>query len=114
MSAKKYDGRIERAVDGDTLIIMINLGFDVYKSERIRLNGIDVWEMNDPDEMKRNVAKKAKQVAKDQEQKECIVTTYKRDIYGRMICDVSIDGKDFSTTLLDLGLANPIAKYQES
>lgn len=36
-----YVALVERVVDGDTLLVRIDLGFDVWKSHRIRLRGID-------------------------------------------------------------------------
>ena len=35
---------IDRVVDGDTIDVTIDLGFDLYKSERVRVAGIDTPE----------------------------------------------------------------------
>ena len=40
-----YEAFLERVVDGDTIIVRIDLGFDVLKRERIRLRGIDAPEI---------------------------------------------------------------------
>ena len=36
-----YRGKLERVVDGDTLI---DVGFDIWVKKRIRYKGIDTWE----------------------------------------------------------------------
>ena len=35
---------INRVVDGDTLDVTIDLGFDLYKKERVRVAGVDTPE----------------------------------------------------------------------
>ena len=35
---------INRVVDGDTIDVTIDLGFDLYKSERVRIAGVDTPE----------------------------------------------------------------------
>jgi len=37
---------IVKVIDGDTVDILIDLGFSVYHKERVRLSGIDTFEMN--------------------------------------------------------------------
>jgi micrococcal nuclease len=41
-----YQATLERVVDGDTVDIVIDLGFSVFRRERIRLYGIDAPEIN--------------------------------------------------------------------
>ena len=36
-----YAAAVERVVDGDTLILVVDLGFEVMKRQRVRLAGID-------------------------------------------------------------------------
>jgi len=45
---------IDRVVDGDTLDITIDLGFDLYKKERVRVAGVDT-----PEKRTRNLEEKA-------------------------------------------------------
>lgn len=44
----EYYTKIDRVVDGDTVDVFIDLGFDVWHKERIRLAGIDTAEKNTP------------------------------------------------------------------
>jgi micrococcal nuclease len=41
-----YQATLERVVDGDTVDIVIDLGFSTFRRERIRLYGIDAPEIN--------------------------------------------------------------------
>ena len=45
---------IDRVVDGDTIDVTIDLGFDLYKKERVRIAGIDT-----PEKRTRDLAEKA-------------------------------------------------------
>jgi micrococcal nuclease len=41
-----YQATLERVVDGDTVDIVIDLGFSTFRKERIRLYGVDAPEIN--------------------------------------------------------------------
>ena len=45
---------IDRVVDGDTIDVTIDLGFDLYKKERVRVAGVDT-----PEKRTRNLEEKA-------------------------------------------------------
>ena len=45
---------IDRVVDGDTIDVTIDLGFDLYKKERVRIAGVDT-----PEKRTRNLEEKA-------------------------------------------------------
>lgn len=44
-----YRARLDRVIDGDTIDLTIDLGFDVFKAERVRLIGLDAPEMGTPE-----------------------------------------------------------------
>jgi micrococcal nuclease len=46
--------KVNRVVDGDTIDVTIDLGFDLYKKERVRVAGIDT-----PEKRTRNLEEKA-------------------------------------------------------
>ena len=112
-----YAGKVERVVDGDTLVIHVDLGFDVWISKRIRLRGIDCPELSTPE------GQRAKEFVQEQ-LKGCervIIQTFKRiDIYGRYVCDlfylagetdkefIASKGNFLNQRLLDEGLAKLI------
>ena len=46
--------KIDKVVDGDTIDVTIDLGFDLYKKERVRIAGVDT-----PEKRTRNLEEKA-------------------------------------------------------
>lgn len=47
---------VVRIVDGDTLDVVFDLGFDILKRERVRVAGIDTPEKRTRDETEKNMA----------------------------------------------------------
>ncbi len=82
-----YAGRVERVIDGDTILVRIDLGFGVWKSERIRLRGVDAPELSTPG------GKTSKKYvdAIFKELSQVVVKTYKTDIYARYVADLFFD-----------------------
>jgi endonuclease YncB( thermonuclease family) len=81
-------------IDGDTLELNIDLGFDSWIKEKVRLRGVDTPEQTT------NLGKIAKKYVQDRLDKVKFVVckTYKDDKYGRMLADVFVGGapkKDF-------------------
>jgi len=87
-----YKAIVERVIDGDTLLLRIDLGFQVWKEQRIRLAQIDAPAMDEPD------GREAYTFVLNQLAKIdfVMVKTNKIDIYGRYIGDVF-----YSTKLQD-------------
>ena len=56
-----YSYKIEvlRVVDADTIDARIDLGFRLYTGHRIRLAGVDAWEMRGPEKVKGRAATRA-------------------------------------------------------
>ena len=48
VTAYSYAAHIERVVDGDTLDVRVDLGFQIAYSCRLRLRGVNAPEMNTP------------------------------------------------------------------
>ena len=78
---------VDRVVDGDTVDVIIDLGFDLTKKERVRLAGIDT-----PESRTRDLEEKAMGLeAKDhltgmlESSDKLIVKTEKDGKYGRML-----------------------------
>ena len=79
-----YVGVVERVIDGDTIEVRIDLGFDVWRVEKIRLRGVDSPEGGS------TLAKRAKAFVADKLTGAPFVglRTYKVDMYARYIADV--------------------------
>ena len=56
----KYNAKVDRVVDGDTVDALVDLGFDTWKKVRIRMMGINTPESRtrDLEEKKRGLAAK--------------------------------------------------------
>lgn len=89
-----YRARCTRVVDGDTVDLIVDMGFRVTGHFRFRLFGIDTPELNAPDEKERAraVAAKARVEALvkgfEGESWPVRVRTYKADSFGRWVADI--------------------------
>lgn len=97
-----YKAYLEKIVDGDTLKCLIDLGFECWTSQRLRLRGIDCPELS---------TQKGQQVKSFLERelkgKDLIIKTHKdqTDKWDRYLVDVW-SGQDYlNQTLIDKGLA---------
>ncbi|MBW1808021.1 MAG: thermonuclease family protein [Deltaproteobacteria bacterium] len=79
-----YLAIVERVIDGDTLEARVDLGFDVWRVEHIRLRGLDAPELRTPEGQaaKRFVARELADVP------FVVLRTYKTDKYARYVADV--------------------------
>lgn len=87
-----YKAIVERVIDGDTIILRIDLGFQVLKQQRIRFAEIDAPAMDEPGgrECYEYVRDKLAQVD------FVMIKTNKIDIYGRYVGHIFYSTKDLS------------------
>lgn len=109
---KLYECVIERVIDGDTVVVDIDLGFDVWlKREAIRLSGIDAPEVRtkDLDEKKRGLAAKEflENLLPPGSKQVLISESFNRGKYGRIVGDLR--GSNTNSVVLAL-LENGHAK----
>ena len=85
-----YKAAVDRVIDGDTLDITIDLGFDVWTKKRLRLRGINCSEMKDPDPEKQQKAIEAKEFVEKclPKHSTVVIQTFKVDLHGRFVADV--------------------------
>jgi endonuclease YncB( thermonuclease family) len=58
LEIREYTCRIVRVIDGDTVVVDIDLGYGLWQvGQSLRLRGIDAAETNDPDPRLRTLAK---------------------------------------------------------
>lgn len=103
-----YQCVIERVIDGDTVVVDIDLGFDVWlKGESVRLSGIDAPEVRtrDLDEKKRGLAAKEflERLLPAGSKQTLISESFSRGKYGRIVGDFA--GSATSSVIQEL-LAN--------
>jgi micrococcal nuclease len=107
-----YVKKVSKVVDGDTIDVDIDLGFDISFSSRVRLAGIDTPESRTADKMEKALGIEAKAFLKHEIEaaKSVVIKTEKMDSsekYGRILGWVYLDGSDISLNqkMIDVGHA---------
>jgi len=86
-----YSGKIFRVIDGDTCVVMIDLGFKIFHKATLRLLDIDCPESRTRDLVEKARGKEATLFTKNAiDGKDVIVKTTKdkKGKFGRMLADV--------------------------
>jgi micrococcal nuclease len=110
-----YKAYVTNVVDGDTIDVTIDLGFDILVKQRLRLYGIDTPEIRTKDLVEKEAGMKAKDfVEKAILLKEVMISTYKdkKGKFGRYLAEINYfkdnDSEvmtSLNVELVDLGLA---------
>jgi len=92
---------VKNVVDGDTIDVIIDLGFDILFSSRVRLAGIDTPESRTTDKAEKALGLEAKEYLKKKlkDAKTVVIRTEKMDSsekYGRILGWVYINGESES------------------
>ena len=96
-----YVRKVESVVDGDTIDVLIDLGFDIIFGSRVRLAGIDTPESRTKDLAEKALGLEAKEYLKKslKDAKSVVIKTEKMDSsekYGRILGWVYVDGNTVS------------------
>lgn len=82
-----YTAKIKRWIDGDSCILDIEVGFDIWLiDQRTRLARVDTPERGQPD------FKKATKIAEDTCPDKVFITDGGRDKYGRLLVEMDCNG----------------------
>ena len=92
---------VKNVVDGDTIDVIIDLGFDIMFASRVRLAGIDTPESRTTDKAEKALGLEAKEYLKKQlkDAKSVVIRTEKMDSsekYGRILGWVYVNGESES------------------
>ena len=80
-----YRATLERVVDGDTIDVTLDLGFDVkLHKQRCRLSGIDTPESRTRDLAEKKLGLQAKERLKELCKKKLIIKSLGKGKYGRI------------------------------
>ena len=96
-----YVREVKNVVDGDTIDVVIDLGFNVLFEQRVRLAGIDTPESRTSDKVEKALGLEAKEYLKKhiKAAKNVVIRTEKMDSsekYGRILGWVYLDGNSES------------------
>jgi micrococcal nuclease len=113
-----YRCTVERVIDGDTLDVYVDAGFRNYRSERLRLLGVNTPELRaaNPEERLRAQAAKSfveqwvqdhrAHAASEAPDWPFAIRTEKSDSFGRFLCHLECaQGHPLNQALLDAGHA---------
>lgn len=107
----EYKATVKRIIDGDSLVLDIDLGFYMFMNEtKIRLYGLDTPEMNSEDPLLRLQAIMATRYLFDNLQvgEKVVIKTFldKREKYGRLLATIiKKDGLNINEGLIQNKLA---------
>jgi|TARA_R110000787_G_scaffold206687_1_gene316873 endonuclease YncB( thermonuclease family) len=104
----EYRVFLDRVVDGDTVDVHIDLGFDVrLTGQRIRLYGLDTWESRTRDLEVKAKGLLAKDFTKHvvEEAEQIILISHERGKYGRILGELICDGVNLNDALIENGHA---------
>ena len=96
-----YVRKVESVVDGDTIDVLIDLGFDILFASRVRLAGIDTPESRTKDLSEKKLGLESKEYLKYKlkDAKSVIIKTEKMDSsekYGRILGWIFVDDQKVS------------------
>lgn len=96
-----YVKKVENVVDGDTIDVVIDLGFDILFASRVRLAGIDTPESRTKDKAEKALGLESKEYLKKalKDAKSVVIKTEKMNSsekFGRILGWVYINGDTVS------------------
>ena len=110
-----YEYRVKKliaVIDGDTIDVEIDLGFDISITKRVRLAGIDTPESRTSDKFEKSLGLESKAVLKQRlaAAQTIVIKTEKPDSsekYGRVLGWLFLDGEQtsFNETMIASGYA---------
>jgi endonuclease YncB( thermonuclease family) len=100
---------VVKVIDGDTIDVVVDLGFSLFKKERVRLAGIDTPESRTRDLEEKAFGLEAKEYLKENlnNATNILITTEKDGKYGRMLGWITLndDITSFNQLMIDRGYA---------
>tara|TARA_R110000744_G_scaffold21783_4_gene56159 strand:+ start:1067 stop:1432 length:366 start_codon:yes stop_codon:yes gene_type:complete len=102
-----YKCKLDRVVDGDTIDVDINLGFNItLKKQRVRLAGIDTPESRTRNKAEKVLGLAAKERVKELCGEDILLQSLGRGKYGRILgIPLTSKGKNICSILINEGHA---------
>ena len=100
----EYRAKVTRIIDGDTIDVDVDLGFDVWVKNRIRFMGVDAWESRtrNKEEKVKGLAAKAyvKDLLENSDDGKFSIISHGVGKYGRVLGELFVKGHDKSVNEL--------------
>ena len=109
--------KVTKVVDGDTIDVIIDLGFDIMYKSRVRLFGIDTPESRTRDLVEKKYGLMSKDFLKDalKNADKIVIKTHKGEEtgkFGRILGEIFCDNVNVNQQMCDVGHA--VAYYGQS
>ncbi len=108
-------GRVERIVDGDTIVVSLDAGTGLDSKEKVRLIGVDTPETVDPRRPVERFGAEASRFAEERLAGRNVMLAFGpelRDRYGRLLAYVFLeDGSCFNLAIVAEGYGFAYTKY---
>ena len=109
--------KVTKVVDGDTIDVIIDLGFDIMYKSRVRLFGIDTPESRTWDLVEKKYGLMSKDFLKDKlkNAEKIVIKTHKGEEtgkFGRILGEIFCDNVNINQQMCDVGHA--VAYYGQS
>ena len=101
-----YKAKVLKVIDGDTIDVSIDVGFNISLKKRLRLAGVNTPETRTKNADEKALGLRAKEFTKEFcADKEVIIHTIKTEKFGRLLAFVYVGKKCLNKELIKAGLA---------
>lgn len=105
-----YKAIVTKIIDGDTIDVVIDLGFHLKFTNRLRLSRINTYELTSSNPNEKQLALAGKSFTESKVlNKDVIIVTHKADAFGRYLAEVFFVENQIEYNLSDLLLQNNLA-----
>ena len=109
--------KVTKVVDGDTIDVIIDLGFDIMYKSRVRLFGIDTPESRTRDLVEKKFGLMSKEYLKNalKNAEKIVIKTHKGEEtgkFGRILGEIFCDGVNVNQKMCEVGHA--VAYYGQN
>lgn len=109
-----YKAKVKRIVDGDTLVMDVDLGFNVWlRDEKFRLAGINAAETRGEERERGFLAKKRLGEMAPVDSEQIINVRKSKEKYGRYLCVIKYGEGSINQQLINENLAVPFYANME-
>ena len=104
--------KVTKVIDGDTIDVIIDMGFDILFKSRVRLFGIDTPESRTRDKEEKKFGLMSKKYLQDRlkKAKKITIKTHKGEEtgkFGRILGEILCDGDNVNLAMCEAGHAVP-------
>ena len=101
-----YNAHVLKVVDGDTIDVNLDLGFEIWHKVRVRLSGIDTPESRTRNKAEKVLGKAASARLKELCDEKILLESLGKGKYGRVLgIPHTLDGKNICSILIKEGHA---------